>query len=658
MEKFITFFIFLVLACSSVAVNSAEFSPLHTIEKLSNGQRILALLNDKTLDTNHKRHQLAQEIPQEQAQQSAYHAFAYYRILHDIEMSNGNPEAAELAISKMLTAGQRLNRVWLIAEAKMWQATFAVKQSRFKDGLALVDDAIRLSKAANFDHLTGRAFNTKGALYYFQDQYYVALEYYLNALDIFRSQPDDPYISKVLSNVAVIYVDLQEWDKAWDSNNEALAHIDEYGGSYEQFSAFNNNAAFILEQLGRVRESEPYLIAAQKNAELSGNLRVKVNTKTSWAHYYLSIAQYQLAVDIGRECVALASVNRYLLFESDCSRILAKALFNLGQVDDALVALVKSETLYSQIGTRAGLADTYNTYALVYEAQGDYKSALDYQRKANEEDKALLFDRRAKMSLELSKSYQEKYRQQELAVLKAENDAQDARLAEQKLREKLLFFIILVSVISISLLIWKRYGLENDNKNLQSSNRELYKQSNLDTLTGLYNRRYFLDYLAQQGQLPTSKDTRMCLAIIDIDHFKRVNDSYGHDIGDEVLVRVGQLIQSKIREDDLLIRWGGEEFILLLSWPAASCPQSAKVLLSYFERIRQAVADTIIEVQGAKLQLTVSFGVGLPLDARTLVDSWQLVLDGADKALYLAKRQGRNRVVLAQVAWEVTEDKS
>lgn len=648
MEKFITFFIFLVLVCSSIAVNAAEFSPLHTIEKLSNGQRILALLNDKTLDPDHKRHQLAQEIPKEQAQQSAHHAFAYYRILHDIEMSNGSPEAAELAISKMLTAGQRLNKVWLIAEAKMWQATFAVKQSRFKDGLALVDDAIRLSKAANFDHLTGRSFNTKGALYYFQNQYYVALEYYLNALDIFRSQPADPYVSKVLSNVAVIYVDLQEWDKAWDSNNEALAHIDEYGGSYEQFSVFNNNAAFILDQLGRVRESVPYLIAAQKNAELSGNLRVKVNTKTSWAHYYLSIEQYQLAVDTGRECVALASVNRYLLFESDCSRILAKALFNLGQVDDALVALVKSETLYSQIGTRAGLADTYNTYALVYEAQGDYKSALDYQRKANEEDKALLFDRRAKMSLELSKSYQEKYRQQELAVLKAENDAQDARLAEQKLREKLLFFIIFVSVISISLLIWKRYGLENDNKNLQSSNRELYKQSNLDTLTGLYNRRYFLDYLAQQGQLPTSKDTRVCLAIIDIDHFKRVNDSYGHDIGDEVLVRVGQLIQSKIRKDDLLIRWGGEEFILLLSWPETSCPQTVSALTGHFERIRQAICEAIIEVAELQLHLTVSVGVGQPIDALTLVESWQLVLDSADKALYLAKRQGRNCVVLAK----------
>ncbi|GIU35801.1 virulence-mediating protein VirC [Shewanella schlegeliana] len=631
-------------------MNAAEFSPLDTIGKLSNGQRILALLNDKTLDTAYKRQQLMQEIPKEQAQLSAYYAFAYYRILHDIEMSNGSPKAAELAISKMLSVGQRLNEIWLIAEAKMWQATFAVKQSRFDDGLTLVDEAIRLSKAANFDHLTGRAFNTKGALYYFQDQYYVALEYYLKALDIFRVQPEDPYVSKVLSNVAVIYVDLQQWDKAWDSNNEALAHVDQYGGSYEQFSVFNNNAAFILEQLGRVSESKPYLIAAQKNAELSGNLNVKMNTKISWAHYYLSIGQYQSAADLGRECVALASVNRYLLLESDCSRILAKALVNLGLVDDALVALTKSEALYRQIGTRAGLADTYNTYTLAFEALGDYKTALLYQRKANEEDKALLFDRRAQMSLELSKSYQEKYRQQELAVLKAENDAQDAHLAEQQLREELLFVIILVGIIFISLLIKKRYGLESDNKHLQSSNRELYKQSNLDTLTGLYNRRYFLDYLAQQGQLSTSKDTRMCLAIIDIDHFKRVNDTYGHDMGDEVLVRVGQLIQSKTREDDLLIRWVGEEFILLLCWPEASSPKSAKVLSNYFERIRQAIADTIIEVEEQQLHLTVSIGVGQPLDARTLVDSWQRVLDGADKALYLAKRLGRNRVVLAQEA--------
>ncbi|ABZ76242.1 diguanylate cyclase [Shewanella halifaxensis HAW-EB4] len=610
----------------------------------------MALIEDKTLDAEFKRQQLNRLISKDQAEQDAYYAFAYYRILHDIELSSGEPQRAEQALESMEAVGKSKQQGWLIAESKMWQATFAAKQSRFDDGLALVDESIRLSTLASFHHLTGRAYNTKAALYYFQDQYHVALEYYLKALDIFRLQPADPYVSKVLSNVAIIYVDLEQWDKAWESNNEALAHVDQYGGSYEQFSAFSNNAAFILERLGRVRESEPYLIAARKNAELSGNLRVIMNAKTSWAHFFFSTEQYQQAVDVGRECIAISSSNQYPLFESDCSRIVAKALVKLGRVDEALLSLAYSEALYKQIGVRSGLADTFNTYALAYEAIGDYKAALNYQRKASEEDKALLFDRRAKLSLNLSQSYQQKYRQQELAVLTAENDAHEARLAEQHLREKFLFFVILVAIISISLLIKKRYGLENDNKNLQSSNRELYKQSNLDSLTGLYNRRYFLDYLAQQGQLPTLQNMRMCLAIIDIDHFKRVNDTYGHDVGDEVLVRVGQLIQSNIREDDLLIRWGGEEFILLLSWPDVSCPQSVRALSNHFERIRQAVADAIIEVQEQQLHLTVSVGVGQPLDARTLVESWQFVLDCADKALYLAKRQGRNCVVLAKEA--------
>lgn len=648
MEKIIVFVILSSIMLCSFSVRAAEFSPINTIETFDNGQQIMALFTDKELDGESKRLQLNQLISQAQVNQSAYYAFAYYRLLHDIELSVSAPEAAELAIARMLLLGQRLNSGWLIAEAKMWQATFAAKQSRFDDGLVLIDEAIRLSKVANFSHLTGRAYNVKAALYFFQDQYYIALEYYLRALDIFTATPEDPYVSKVLSNVAIIYVDLEDWEKALEANNNALAHVDKYGGSHEQLAAFNNNASFILGKLGRWSESKPYLISSRESALLSGNLRVKLNAQTSWIQYYLAQGEYRLAVEEGLECVDIALDNQYPLFEGDCSRILAKAMIKLGQVDEALQFLAHSESLYKRIRKRSGLADTFNTYALAYEVKGNYKAALDYQRKANEEDKALLFDRRAKMTFDLGQRYQDKYRQQELAVLKAENDLQESRFAEQQLREKFLFFFILVSVISIFLLIKKRFGLENDNKNLQSSNLELYKQSHIDALTGLYNRRYFSDFLEQQHQLSQSQSLMMSLAIIDIDHFKSVNDSYGHDVGDEVLIQVGNVINKNIRERDLIIRWGGEEFVLLLSWPISSYPQTGVDLLEHFERVRQAIENTVIVVGEYKLKVTISMGVAQPLGALDLIESWHHVLDGADKALYRAKRQGRNCVVIAK----------
>ncbi|MCL1130245.1 diguanylate cyclase [Shewanella sairae] len=644
MEKIIAFIFLLGISFNSYAVNTVEFSPLNTIENLTNGEEIIALLKDKNLAVDLKRNKLNLLISADQVEASPYYAFAYYLILHDIELSNGKPHLSEKAIVDLLEAGKSHKQDWLIAEAKMWLATFSVRESQYHAGLTLIDESIALSKQVNFVHLTARGYNTKAALYFFQDQYYFALEYYLKAFDIFMNQPEDPYVSKVLSNVSLIYLEIEEWDKAWESNVNALSHVEQFGGDYEQVSAFNNNAAFILERLGRVNESKPYLIAAQKSAEKSGELRVQFNVLIAWLNYYLSTEQYESATLKANECIARSAKLAYRVFEADCSRMLAKALIKMGSVDDALNSLNSAKRLYKQIGTQSGYADMFNNYALAYEALGDYQVALNYQRKANEAEKDLLFDKRGKMLLNLSETYKEKYRLQKMALLTAENDAHEARLAEQDIREKFLCFFILVSVLSISLLAKKRYGLENDNKNLQTSNMELYKQSNIDALTGLYNRRYFLTFLEQQQSL--GQNTQMCLAIIDIDHFKTVNDTYGHDIGDEVLVQVGHIIQKNIREEDLLVRWGGEEFVLSLSWPYAGKSTSLEELQGRFEQVRQAIAATPIVVGKQKLHLTVSIGVGKRLNAALLKDCWQDILEGADKALYRAKAQGRDSVVL------------
>ncbi|MCK8046044.1 diguanylate cyclase [Shewanella sp. 1CM18E] len=645
MDKIISFIFLLVISINCHAANTAEFSPFDTIQDFPNGEQIIQLLDDKNIVAARKRERLHQLISQQQIETSAFYSFAYYRILHDIELSNSSPQLAEQAIVDLLEAGKYHQQDWLIAEAQMWLATFAAREGHYKDGLTLVEDSITLSKKANFVHLTARGYNTKAALYFFQDQYYFALEYYLKALDIFMAHPEDPYVSKVLSNVSLIYLEIEEWDKAWESNANALSHVEQHGGDYEQISAFNNNAAFILERLGRVDESKPYLIAAQKSADKSGELRVQFNVMTAWLHYYLSSEQYQNATAEASECITRSSELAYRVIEADCSRMLAKAQIKLDEIDTALETLNKTKLLYEQIGTQASHADMFNNYALAYEALGEFKIALEYQRKANEAEKALLFDKRGKMLLNLSETYKEKYRLQEVALLTAENDAHEARLAEQDIREKFLCFFILVAIISISLLIKKRYWLENDNKNLQSSNLELYKQSNIDTLTGLYNRRYFLDFLAQQS---AGQSTQMCLAIIDVDHFKAVNDNYGHDIGDEVLVQVGSIIQKNIREQDLLVRWGGEEFVLSLSWPTSAAPVSLAELQNRFERVRQAIADAPIVAGKQSLNLTVSIGVGKRLNASLLKDCWQEVLEGADKALYRAKAQGRDKVVLVE----------
>lgn len=165
---------------------------------------------------------------------------------------------------------------------------------------------------------------------------------------------------------------------------------------------------------------------------------------------------------------------------------------------------------------------------------------------------------------------------------------------------------------------------------LQEANHRLDLLSRTDALTGLANRRSFQEaaaaHLQQQGA---------CLLMIDIDHFKRINDSYGHDTGDTALRLVSTTLADSMQAGELLARWGGEEFIALLD---ASPDVVARV-----ERMRLAVAATTIEAGTARIGLSASFGVTMTLQNEAL----EAAIARADDALYRAKREGRDRVCVA-----------
>lgn len=162
-----------------------------------------------------------------------------------------------------------------------------------------------------------------------------------------------------------------------------------------------------------------------------------------------------------------------------------------------------------------------------------------------------------------------------------------------------------------------------------------------DALTGLYNRREFNRFLEYELDRSRRYKRLLSFVLMDIDYFKNVNDQYGHQVGDEVLKQLSQVAHSHSRTSDLLARYGGDEFaIIMTETPAEEAVQGA-------ERLRKAVeAEKILFNRGndpiGNLQVTLSLGVAeYPRDA----DSSEALIGAADQALYLAKRQGRNRVV-------------
>lgn len=168
---------------------------------------------------------------------------------------------------------------------------------------------------------------------------------------------------------------------------------------------------------------------------------------------------------------------------------------------------------------------------------------------------------------------------------------------------------------------------------LTQANAELLKLATHDALTGAFNRRRFDEKLAEYSLLFQRTGRTFALLVIDADHFKNINDTYGHDIGDEVLRQLARLIQNTTRATDFVARYGGEEFAVLL--PDIEAPESPERVA---EKIRAAIAGASFDTVG---NVTVSIGVGL---AKLSDGTTTALLKRADQQLYEAKRSGRNTV--------------
>lgn len=165
---------------------------------------------------------------------------------------------------------------------------------------------------------------------------------------------------------------------------------------------------------------------------------------------------------------------------------------------------------------------------------------------------------------------------------------------------------------------------------------KMYDAALHDGLTKAYNKRYFLDRLPTETAYAVRHGTPLSLLMIDVDHFKRVNDGHGHPGGDFVLAKLAQLIAGALRTEDLFVRYGGEEFAILCRGVKLD---NASVLA---RRLRVLIESSVFEFEGKRIPVTVSIGVASCV--RTADAGAQLVSD-ADAALYEAKHAGRNRVV-------------
>jgi diguanylate cyclase (GGDEF)-like protein len=206
----------------------------------------------------------------------------------------------------------------------------------------------------------------------------------------------------------------------------------------------------------------------------------------------------------------------------------------------------------------------------------------------------------------------------------------------------LISFVAFTSVLSVSADVVSRRDLaqiDEQSHHLAASEARLRVLSVRDPLTGLFNRRYMEETLNSEVERAQREQTTLGIIMLDVDHFKRFNDTLGHAAGDAVLRGLGELLSRNVRDTDVACRYGGEEFVLVL--PGASL-EVAKVRA---DRVREAVEELHIEHNGRTFAvITVSLGVALFPDHG---EDGEALLEAADAALYRAKDKGRNQVVTA-----------
>lgn len=165
---------------------------------------------------------------------------------------------------------------------------------------------------------------------------------------------------------------------------------------------------------------------------------------------------------------------------------------------------------------------------------------------------------------------------------------------------------------------------------------ELIRLATTDELTGLYNRRHFLEKLDEEIARYLRYSTPLSVALIDVDHFKHINDEHGHDVGDYVLRELSSIIKKAVRNTDTVCRYGGEEF--LIAFPHTNLRSTEHIM----ERLRHKIDKHFFYYDHTNIPVTVSIGIS---EAHVEIQTANTLLKLADKALYTAKKDGRNRVI-------------
>ena len=505
---------------------------------------------------------------------------------------------------------------------------------------AEIDAAHRLAFAAEklamtTDHAALRtlATITAGQTHAEQGNFPQALIKLQQALDLARTVRDDPAMpAAALLALTKLYTQMKEYDKASECLEELLAETEKLNSPGRMALAKTAEYGLAVDS-GQPKRALRALLYTLELVRKLGAERMVGATLVNLSDSYLKERDFPRAAQYALE--ALGPTQR-----TGNESATAVARTNLGQAYLAMGRIAEGKrqydagmARYEQENNKPQLQAALREYGEALERSGDLAGAVSAYRRERALSNELFEKQRRQAVLELQAKYETEKRQRRIELLGRENQLKSAEIDNRRLQQRIWWLLAAVFALAASAVGMLYRKVRNANARLEATNLELKAQSTLDPLTSLYNRRHFQDFMRGHGD-----DAVGALFLLDIDHFKHVNDTYGHAAGDAVLKMIAEHLRIALRGTDMVVRWGGEEFLAFL--PAS--PRQG--LDEIAQRILTGLSSWTVRHQEHDIAVTVSVGYApFPLAAGGAPLPWERVVNLIDMALYLAKSNGRNR---------------
>jgi diguanylate cyclase (GGDEF)-like protein len=568
------------------------------------------------------------------------------KVLVNLYYDAGQIKSADATINEFLQFAQEHRNKDAIALAQISKTFKILEEGKPELAIAKLRE-IQASVKDSKDPVVLRRLNSAfGVMYRISGKFEQALSHYLIALPLADLQPRRKVQARLytLEAIAGLYYDMRDPEKALATSKEALA-LSPLANAPKTLASMTMLQGIIFSTLERQDEAlEAYKKALKIGVE-SSMPGTEATALSNISDHYLISKDYKNAEIYARQAILKTEAMGDKPGGVTPKINLGFALIGQGKIKEGLGYVQTGIDYYKNTNSILDVEAITGELAGMYERIGMYKEALATIREQQKLSNELFRSDRAVAVAGLQETFNADQRQKQIELLGKENDLKDADIRNRRLQQVITLLGAVVTVMAgiFIFLLYRR--VRKVNEQLQNANVQLEFHAVRDPLTGLHNRRSFLELM--KSRVVLNEDERRdgseqnpdCLILMDIDLFKHINDTWGHSVGDGVLTEVAKRLKGAVRDSDMVLRWGGEEFLI---YSPKSNPMQISGLV---ERVLRAIGGEPIQVGELQIPVTVTAGfISLPFSGvPEHVCGWEKTLQMADMALYLGKAHGRNR---------------